>query len=368
MKTSFRDAMLNILNDDGKTPVFSFPAILKGFSICYEAVMKIRETLYEKKVFSIYNPPIPAISIGNLTTGGTGKTPMTALIARILRDNGLNVAVSGRGYKSKSEKAVGIVSNGGKILMDAESAGDEPFLLASSLEGVSVITGKDRQNACKIAAENLNADVIIMDDAYQRLNFFKHLNILLLDAKRPFGNGHVIPRGLLREGVSALKRADMIVMTRFDENINGSKSVESVLKKLSLFTPVFKAVHEPVLRKVLIPGSAEINPVKWCKKNKCRCHVFSGIADNVFFHDTIKNLGYRIGGVNAFPDHHHYNDKDITSIIRSAGSDDCFVTTEKDYVKIMGKASFPRPLFVYGIDMKIEDPSFFSIIKTSVGV
>ena len=185
----------------------------------YGGVGRLRAALYRRGVLRARRLPCPVIAIGNLTVGGTGKTPMAIHVAGLLQQLGYRVAVISRGYRGLAEKTGGVVSDGANLRMTAAQAGDEPYLMALLLPGVPVVVGRSRLRAGLCALAAFGVDVLVLDDAYQHLQLARDLNLLLLDQAAPFGNGQVLPRGVLREPISALTRADAVVFTRAAGNV-----------------------------------------------------------------------------------------------------------------------------------------------------
>src|SRR5579862_6408753 len=188
---------------------------------------------------------VPVISIGNISTGGTGKTPMTQSLSRHFQDAGWRVAILSRGYRGAREGAEAVVSDeAGKVLLSAEEAGDEPVLLAKSLPGIPVIVGKDRRRSGRMAVERFNPQFVLLDDGLQYWQLARDLDVVLIDAKRPFDNGYPLPRGLLREPKRNIRRASVIVVTRSDRiDREERESLERELALLAPGTAVFFARH-----------------------------------------------------------------------------------------------------------------------------
>ena len=348
-----------------------FACFLSIISKGYSGIVKIRESLYKKGLFKSEKLPCIVISIGNITVGGTGKTPMTIYLAELMKDFGLKVVVVSRGYKGKAEKTGGIVSNGKKMCMDAVDAGDEPCMIAARLKGVPVIIGQDRFMAGSVAVKQFNPDVIILDDAFQHLQIQRDINLVLLDNNLPFGNKHLLPRGILREPVSALKRGDAFVLTRADCTNNG---LPEELNKIACCIPVFRAFHVPYLNSVVkcCTSVAKLKTVSKTQlkdsqnlnilKNK-KLFLFSGIAKNRDFYNSVYLIEKEIKGFLEFPDHYFYTNNDIKRIIQSAieSDADCIVTTEKDYMRIGSDTSWPLDLIVMGVKISFgKDKEAFS--------
>ncbi|HDL07382.1 MAG TPA: tetraacyldisaccharide 4'-kinase, partial [Desulfobacteraceae bacterium] len=186
------------MTDKGKRQIFSFGTILFVLSLIYGSIIRLRRIFYEKKILLPKKLPCKTISIGNLTVGGTGKTPMTIHVAHLVEKLGYKTAVISRGYKGKAEKNGGIVSDGRTIFMGQDEAGDEPFMMATKLKKVPVIVGQNRFEMGMLALKEFKPDVIIFDDAFQHLRLTRDIDLVLIDSIDPFGNKHLLPRGILR--------------------------------------------------------------------------------------------------------------------------------------------------------------------------
>lgn len=310
-----------------------------------------------------YALPVPVIAIGNLTSGGTGKTPMAALVAGRLRDGGRRVALISRGHGGSGEagSTPQIVSDRGRVLLSPAEAGDEPVLLARLLPGVPVIVGRDRRRSGKLAVERFAPEIIVCDDALQYWQLARNLNIVLLDARRPFDNGYVLPRGLLREPPSHLARAGIVVLTRADratpeELADAKAQVVKYASEAALFT----ANHAP-LGWVRAADNAVL-PLEELRGKSA--FAFSGIADGAAFGETVRGLGVAVTAERAFGDHHAYA-ADVAELVRDAQKASVAVTTDKDAVKIA--PLWPNdapPLYALRIGMQLNDEAgFFAAIE-----
>ncbi len=213
------DRLESALQTADPVPALSVETGLRWVSYAYGFLMRARARLYQDGILAARRLPCRVVSIGNITAGGTGKTPMTIRVAKMIRDQGYRVAVISRGYRGRLEKRGGIVSDGSTILVGPRDAGDEPYLMASLLEGIPVVVGSRRYEAGLLTVAHFRPHVIVLDDAFQHLRLQRDLNILLLDSRAPFGNGHVLPRGRLREPLRALGRAHVFVLTRCQESV-----------------------------------------------------------------------------------------------------------------------------------------------------
>ncbi len=349
--------------------------LLMLLSMLYGTVVRIRTILYDQGVFQARKLPCAVISIGNLTVGGTGKTPMTIYLAQLLKDLGYQPAVISRGYKGLLEKKGGVVSDRQKVLLSPEVAGDEPFMMAQKLKEIPVLVGADRFCIGMKAVETFSPDIIIFDDAYQHRRLKRDLDIVLIDDKSFLGNRYLLPRGILREPVSGISRGDLFVLTRcIDESSNSS---ERSLGEIAPGKPVFKSFHEPYVCGIFngtdknvadsFSGNTSQN-FDFLKASKVL--VFSGIAKNGDFQATLAHLAGEVLGAIEFKDHHQYTESDFRLIAAKAqeSSAEFLVTTEKDYVKIAGKLKSPLKIVVVGIRLSFKNggTSFSEFIKEKV--
>jgi len=228
----------------GGSPI-SLEGTLSALGAVYGWIVKLRSDAYRQGWFPVNRLPCQVISVGNLTLGGTGKTPMTIYVSQQIQSMGFRTAVISRGYGGRAEKTGGIVSDGRRLLMKPIDAGDEPYMMARKLEGIPVLVGQDRYHTGNLALDAFFPEVIILDDAYQHLRLYRDINLVLLDASNPFGNGHLFPRGTLREPISALSRADAVIMTRCPgelppEPLTASGPSDHRYRRL----PVFHTIHD----------------------------------------------------------------------------------------------------------------------------
>jgi tetraacyldisaccharide 4'-kinase len=334
--------------------------LLTFLSKAYEAGVRLRRYGYSSGFLKSGKLPCTVISIGNLTTGGTGKTPMTIYVAERVRQLGYRAAVISRGYKGAAEKSGGIVSDGNAILMDPDTAGDEPFLLAASLKGIPVLVGQNRYQSGMKAVNRFQTEVVILDDAFQHLALFRDLNLLLLDSTMPFGNGHLLPRGTLREPAAALCFGDALILTRSPRPFFGPAP------PWAKACPVFRAIHEPFIAckfsagdnlafKASEPFSGDAS---FTGK---RYFAFSGIARNDEFFETLKKMGADVCGFQGFSDHHFYSDQDIQAIVKAAANAGAtaLAFTEKDLARLHDRFQLPVESVVVGIRMSIDNAMAF---------
>ena len=327
---------------------------LYGLSWLFRGIVQSRLWLYRERYFRETSPGCLVISIGNLTVGGTGKTPVVEKFARTLQDNGRRVAILSRGYKSKKppllrrlqRKWLGmerskprIVHDGKKLLLDSRFAGDEPFMLAKSLKDVIVLVDKDRVRAALHAVEAMKCDTLILDDGMQYLPLKHRLEICLIDRQAPFGNEYLLPRGTLREPPANLRRASYIFITKsggFDNRILVDR-----IRSYNRTAEIIECQHEPLYLQNMATG--EQVPLSWLQGKYVG--ALSGIARPESFEEKLTALGVNLELTKRFADHHRFEAQELSDFInRCVRRDlDCIVTTEKDSVR------FPNPLPVLEI-------------------
>jgi tetraacyldisaccharide 4'-kinase len=274
----------------------------------------------------------PVICVGNLSTGGTGKTPMTLMICRAMRERGRKVAVLSRGYRGRHEYDCAVVSDTEQTLISADEAGDEAYLLAASLPGVPVIVGKDRRKTGALAVERFNPDLLIMDDGFQFWQLHRDLDIVLLDAARPFDNGWTLPRGLLREPPSHLRRAAVAVLSGVErvaeEQVEASRSL---VAKTAPASRIFESrVHAKGLRSI---HDDAVIPLEWLSGRAVA--AVCGLGNPAAFEQTLRGLGGRLVFSHHLQDHAPIDMATWNACVAQAAAcgADAIVITEKDAVK-----------------------------------
>jgi tetraacyldisaccharide 4'-kinase len=331
----------------------------------YGVAMKARRDLYRRGLLRIREINVPVVSVGNLTMGGTGKTPLVAWIAGRLAAANRRVCVLTRGYGRADPKQRVIVSNGIEILSDAEQAGDEAFLLAESLQSrAAVISDADRGSAALWAIENLRSEVFILDDGFQNLGLARNLDLVTIDATNPWGNRRLLPAGILRESPTELARADCIVLTRADES-DRIQELESEINELSDGRPVFRSRMKLL---GLRPVSSVGERLSAAEIKSSTAAAFCGIGNPQSFFAELRGDGYKLGHVQVFRDHHFYTKTDLDQIVRAAiaAGAKVLLTTAKDEVKLRS-LRFGLPCYVVDISIEIEEEAQLrSLIEKSL--
>ncbi len=333
----------------GGGPPFPLDILFTALSVVYGFVVRLRLLLYKKGLFRTKRLACRVISVGNITVGGSGKTPVAMELARFLKKEGYRVAVLSRGYGG-SRKGPSIVSDGKNILLGPEEAGDEPCMMAGRLEGVPVVTGADRYRAGLLALERFGPDILVLDDGFQHMALHRDLDLVLVDGRRGFGNGRLLPRGILREPVEGLSRADAVLLKD-----GGGFELPG-----GLDMPLFRFSLRPLHLRDL--GSGKNRELDFVRGK--RVLALSGIADPEPFVEGIKGLGAESMKVMSFPDHHLYTLRDMEDIRAAAEDADLVLTTEKDAVKLRKFIRGADPeLYVLVVEAAIED-KFFAFLNS----
>ena len=293
--------------------------------------MKARSALYARGLLTQHTLPCRVISIGNLTVGGTGKTPVVIALASALRDRGRRVGVVSRGYKRRSADALLEVSDGRSVRGNPSETGDEPLLIAQRCPGVPVAVGADRPLAGRHLIERYRIDTLIMDDGYQHLALRLDTNILVLDAGAPFGNGHLLPRGRLREPLSAMARATAVLVTRASQG-SRLEEIKAAVRSVAPTVPTWVTDFAPSAL-VRVGGSMTVEPSVLKSE---RVLAVSGIGQPDSFRRLLETAGATVMEHCVFPDHHAYSREDVQRVRQAAErvGTGRIVTTEKDAVKL----------------------------------
>ena len=327
----------------------------------YDKLSTVRNMLFDSGILKIHQLSCPVVSVGNLAVGGTGKTPMVIWLARFLSEEGWRVGVVSRGYKGEETEKVLVVSDGRDILAGSEISGDEPQLLARRLPGIPVLCSTKRALAAEAAVEQFRCEVVILDDGFQHRFIARDLDIVMLDARYPFGNGFLFPRGILRERTTALARAQVLVLSRFD----GSKEAEQSRKNLVGQWPdttVVTATHRATrIFKATTQRELPLGSVK----NK-RLAAFAGIGRPDDFFRTVHALGADLVHTTALPDHHPLTVELLATLVEEASTQkpELWLTTEKDWVRLPSDLPDSMELMILTVEIDLNGDS--SLLKAVV--
>lgn len=359
-KQNWKNNYLRLLQGKKKGPLVPIALFfLLLASYFYGIVILLRNILYRIRFLPRRKLKIPVISIGNITIGGTGKTPLVRLVADLIRKKGLVPAILIRGYKGSFKGEYAVVADGHSILMDSEQAGEEALMLATQLPGVPVIIGASRYAAGQYAVEELGVDAVILDDGFQHRNLERDLDIIAIDATNPFGYGYIFPRGLLREPRWSLRRGDIVILTKAD--YLPLKRRERILEKLKRLLgkkgKIIQARHRPMWLRDFT-GEKE----RGLTLNKKKVIAFSGIGDPASFERTLESMGAELVLRLRFPDHHRYTQEELLEIFSMAfmRGAEMIITTEKDIVGLPDElkdliAGQEMGLWVLGIEAEISE-------------
>ena len=302
-------------------------ALLFPLAMLYALTVRIRNYLYDKEILSSVKLPAPVISVGNISAGGTGKTPFAEYIAELLhKTTEKKIFVLSRGYKRplKTKEPI-LVSDGKEIFADWKTAGDEPMLLAENLLGVAgVAVSQSRVKGGEFAIKKFGAQALVLDDGFQHRRIKRALDVVLIDGKELLGNEKLLPYGYLREHLSGLARADCIIFTRTPDGMK-DRAGEWLHKK----APGMRCFFAQIVAKEIVWS-------KDAKISKDRVGAFCGIANQERFFQTLAQMGYEVKFFEKFSDHHRYSREDLQNIVRDAKSveAEALITTQKDWVKV----------------------------------
>lgn len=324
---------------------------LAPLSLMYGAAVNIRSALYRKGISKTQTVSVPVISVGNITIGGTGKTPLVAWISGRLAERGHRVCVLTRGYRRANPSARLVVSDGERIVADIEQSGDEAMMLARSLVGkAAVVCDVDRVAGALWAIENLHPDVLILDDGFQHVRIGRELDIVTLDATNPWGNGRLLPAGILREPIDSLGRADCVIVTRAGDAIEAGLQARI---RQATDAPAFRSTT--VISRITRLESPELEADRETLRPRTVA-AFCGIGNPNAFFQQLRDEGFELRHTKVFRDHHKYSQTDIDRVTQRsirAGAQ-ALVTTAKDAVKL-ASLRFTLPCYVVEIEMQIQE-------------
>lgn len=342
---------------------------LRQLARLYLAIILFRHFCYRKGLFRHHTLGCQVISVGNLTVGGTGKTPVVEVFARELQKAGRRVAILSRGYKKAQppfwqrltqrltfhdrRSPPRVVSNGKELLLDSAMSGDEPYMLASNLRNVAVLVDKDRVKSGRYAINKLDCDTLILDDGFQYLSLKPRVQIVLVDKTNPFGNEHVLPRGILREPVRNIKRADFIFITKSDGK--DTNKLKEQIRAYNTIAEIIECHHCPrYLQNIDSQQQMALDSLAGK-----RVVALSGIAAPSGFESSLEAYGAKLIHCHRFADHHRYSQQELINIINDAKhlNADMIVTTEKDYVRFPSLSRYDVPIFFLRVDIEIIEGS-----------
>ncbi|MHC4437217.1 MAG: tetraacyldisaccharide 4'-kinase [Planctomycetota bacterium] len=296
--------------------VFLLKSLLRILAIAYSLIVRLRNLLYSKGLLKVHHVDATVLCVGNITVGGTGKTPLVVWLCKLIAQQ-YKYAILTRGYKANQNRI------------------DEPAMLEESCPEAKVIVNPDRVAGATEAIDKYVVDVLIMDDGFQHRRLARDLDIITIDATQPFGYGKLLPAGLLREPVSSLRRANVVVITRCDQVTEVQLcELEQILRATNPNMVIAKSTHTPVYTKST--GNVKVS-IEQLKDKKV--FAFCGIGNPDAFLNTIKNLGAELAGSTVFDDHYHYTDVCLTEIAERAKGlgADLILTTQKDWTKVISK-------------------------------
>ena len=344
--------------------------ILLPLSTVYSAVTRARLAAYRRGLFSFSKLAVPVVSVGNLTTGGTGKTPLVEWVCRTIDvvthegwHEGKRVCVLTRGYGRANPNTQVIVSNGADLVTSEQEAGDEPFLLARNLLGIAaVISNPNRVAAGEWAIENLHSEVFVLDDGFQHLRLSRDLDIVTIDATNPWGGGRLLPYGRLREPLSGLSRADCVIITRA-EQAEDLASIKNALHRIIGNVPIFSS-------RMLTRGFRSLagDPIDAPSLVTQPIAAFCGIGNPESFFNHLRREGYELALTRTFPDHHQYRQSELDTLgdeATASGAKSLF-TTAKDATKLQS-LTIAVPCCIVDIQISIdEEESLVELIRKAI--
>ncbi|MDY4696663.1 tetraacyldisaccharide 4'-kinase [Selenomonas sp. WCA-380-WT-3B 3/] len=337
-------------------------AILYVFSKIYAQLVNLKLAGYRIGLFKHRKLSCYVISLGNVTVGGTGKTPTAQRLASDIRDMGYRVVILNRGYRAKWHGKIGIVSDGHRLHMSSAQAGDEAFMLAKHLPEVPVLIGAERAVTGQYAIDHFGAEVAILDDGYQHWQLERDMDILLVDAVNVFGNGYILPRGTLREPISHISRADVCLMTKVDQAAEGScEYIRETVHKYNAQAQIVESIHQPRCFIPLADWYADIagDGIDIGRMKGRKIMAVSAIGNPASFEQTLSDLGAVILESLRYPDHHDYNMQEMVDILHQAEAmgAEAIVITEKDAVKIPAEvihAGYDIPVYVICVEVNFQ--------------
>lgn len=334
---------------------------LAPLGAAYEVAWRLREKILRHPA----RLPVPVVSVGALTAGGTGKTPVAAEVARTLMAAGVRVALLSRGYGRAGGGKLLVASDGEGNLADASEAGDEPAMLARALPGLVAIVCADRARGGALAVSRYGAGALLLDDGFQNRRVAKDLDIVTVNGRSPFGNGRMLPAGPLRMPASALSRAGLVIITKLASE-DDPAPVRAMLGAMAPGAPLLEARTVPVAFRDLSTGK----PLPLDAMRRRRVAAMCALAEPELFVEGLEEQGIEVAGRFFFPDHHRYARADIASVRDRAHAVEAIVTTEKDAVKIDPEwLGGGPPLLALSVRTEFDDrEAFEGAVRRAAGV
>ena len=356
--------------------VYILMGILRAMSYIYSFGLQTKLWMFKTGILSARKLDCCVISIGNITVGGTGKTPTAQRVAMMIKKMGYRVAILNRGYHSHWDKPIGVVSDGEKIYMTSYEAGDEAYLMAKMMPGIPVVIGRRRDVTGSYAVENLNAEVIVMDDGFQHWRLKRDMDIVLVDTQNLFGNGVMLPGGVMREPLSHLNRADIFLFTRSDRSSKLTRELlEESIRRYNTKAPIVESIHHAKEFVEITEWHKGIqrNPLPLEELKGKKVIVFSAIGNPLSFEQNVSGCGLDIVEAIRYPDHHDYGMLEMQYIDERARElqAEALITTGKDAVKIPTEFIYYNreiPLYVMNMDILItrNEEAFDRKLKETV--
>ncbi len=369
MRALFEDILYERRTDPVTLPV---RFVLRCLSVIYRIIISTRNSLYTRHILKTRAVPCRVVSIGNLTVGGTGKTPVVIMTARFLLNRGYTVAVVSRGYRRQGKESF-IISDGVSLAASPIESGDEAHIIDSALPGVPVVVGADRYRAAQLAYDRFRPNVLLLDDAFQHRRLYRDVDVVTLDAHNPYGNGRLLPRGILRESPYSISRAKAVIVTRYHEGLQREK-IDRMIRFYERTVPIFFSRHIPSgLREAFHDADEDTMDMiqrftKPQELNGVRIAALSNIACPDSFLQMLESLGSDVVFHRVMEDHHRYIEQELDGVQSesiNAGAE-ILVITAKDERNLPDGYKF-KIIQAYVLDIEAEllenEDKFVEIIK-----
>lgn len=349
---ALNDAYHALIRGDRAGP---WPALLRAglwaASLGYRLGVSCRNLAFDRGWKKVHKVAVPVVSVGNLTTGGTGKTPFVEYVARFYRQHDLCVALLSRGYGSEAGR------------------NDEALVLEENLPDVPHLQGADRVALAATAVEELDSEILVLDDGFQHRRLHRDLDIVLIDATCPWGHGYLLPRGLLREPIGGLERAQVVVLTRCDlVSSDGVRSIRDVVLRIKPDVPIVESIHRPARWRNASQVSVELDSLR-----DRPVGAFCGLGNPQAFRQTLEQLGLTVSAWRTYPDHHAYTKEDVEDLrtwARQLHADAVLATTQKDLVKLRLDRLGDRELWALQIQLQLTSgrEALDGLLRTTGGL